>query len=224
LTFVNQRKTGNEMTRLLCATYLALLALGSVAHAQQTLGVDDLAKLLQNCSGDCGQAGKETSAPETLSKDEMSRLLKNRLVVEQAGKKSANGESFSLVERKKIASIANQPGYAAVDMEIYFDYNSAAIAPKAAATLVRLGQALSSDALSGKTFLIAGHTDASGSDGYNLSLSQKRAQSVRQFLMDAFRLTPNRLIAIGYGEEQLKRPATPDADENRRVQIVNLSR
>ena len=70
--------------------------------------------------------------------------------------------------------------------------------------------------------MIAGHTDAVGSNGYNQSLSERRAESVRKYLMDKHNLDISKLIAIGYGEEQLKLPETPNAGENRRVQIVNM--
>ncbi len=40
--------------------------------------------------------------------------------------------------------------------------------------------------------------------------------------MHSFHLDPDSLVTIGFGEEQLKNPQDPFADENRRVQIVNV--
>jgi outer membrane protein OmpA-like peptidoglycan-associated protein len=74
---------------------------------------------------------------------------------------------------------------------------------------------------------IAGHTDASGEDAYNQHLSEKRAESVRTYLLDNFpKLRKENLRAVGYGE---KRPeASNDTTEgrrrNRRVEFRILNR
>lgn len=61
--------------------------------------------------------------------------------------------------------------------------------------------------------LIEGHTDATGSMRYNQALSEARAVAVRQALVAAG-VSPDRLVAYGYGET---RPATPERADNRRV-------
>ena len=76
--------------------------------------------------------------------------------------------------------------------------------------------------MQGAVFVLGGHTDAKGSDEYNRHLSERRAESVKYFLTHKFDLPAGSLIAIGYGEEQLKNPHDPYAPENRRVQIVNM--
>ena len=111
-----------------------------------------------------------------------------------------------------------------IDLEIYFDYKSAEVTPKAVAVLDTLGRALSDARLADDSFLIAGHTDAKGGAAYNLELSQRRAQAVRQFLIANFKVDAQRLIAKGYGLQRLKTPTDPLAAANRRVQIVNLSK
>jgi len=70
--------------------------------------------------------------------------------------------------------------------------------------------------------LIAGHTDHTGTEEYNLELSEKRAQNVRQYLIENYGINGDRLGAKGYGET---RPvATNATDEgryqNRRVEII----
>ena len=127
---------------------------------------------------------------------------------------------LSTDERAKVASIAS--ARPAIDLTIYFDYNSANISPKALPALLELGKALSSDALGGRRFLVAGHTDASGSHAYNQKLSERRAAAIKTFLATQFQVDDKRLLAIGFGEEQLKNSVDPNSADNRRVQVVNL--
>ncbi len=70
--------------------------------------------------------------------------------------------------------------------------------------------------------VIEGHTDSFGSDQANLALSQKRAESVRQYIMANMKINQNAVSAVGYGES---RPAanneTPEGrSKNRRIDIV----
>lgn len=127
---------------------------------------------------------------------------------------------LTLGERKKVAEIAKtKPN---IDLEIYFEYNSSEITPQAEPDLMKLGRVLTSSDLKGNVFLIGGHTDAKGSDAYNQRLSERRAGSVKRFLQEHFDISNDALVTAGYGEEQLKNTADPNAAENRRVQVVNL--
>ena len=133
------------------------------------------------------------------------------------------GQTRSLTssQREQVAAVAKEKPK--VDLEIYFDYRSNGISPKAIPGLNSLGSVLSNPDLKGSVFMIAGHTDAKGSDSYNLTLSERRAEAVRQYLIDKFNLPPEALTAVGYGKEQLKDPRHPFAAENRRVQVVNMA-
>jgi outer membrane protein OmpA-like peptidoglycan-associated protein len=119
-----------------------------------------------------------------------------------------------------VAKLIEQSKAPNVDIQIFFDFDSAEILPQARPSLDELSKALSPK-LAGGTFLIAGHTDAKGSNAYNLALSQRRADSAKAFLIQIYHVDGGRLSAIGFGEEQLKNKDDPSADENRRVQIVN---
>lgn len=129
--------------------------------------------------------------------------------------------SITVEERTKIAQIAKAKP--SIDLEVTFDFDFADIGAKAMPTLVALGTALRDPELSGQSFLVGGHTDAKGSDAYNQTLSERRAEAVKHFLVEKFNLSAEHLIGIGFGKEQLKDKSNPFADENRRVQIVNLS-
>ncbi|GAB6073993.1 OmpA family protein [Nautilia lithotrophica] len=72
---------------------------------------------------------------------------------------------------------------------------------------------------------VAGHTDNIGSDEYNLKLSQKRAEAVKNILVNKFGINPNRIVAKGYGEKYPLVPNTTATNRalNRRVEIVNIT-
>jgi outer membrane protein OmpA-like peptidoglycan-associated protein len=124
-------------------------------------------------------------------------------------------------EREEIAKvIVDKPK---IDIAIFFDYNSDVIGPKAVGAVNELGVALLSPTLKGSTILLNGHTDAAGSPDYNLALSHRRAQSVRKYLINTFKIPEDRLLVAGFGFERLKLPNQPLAGENRRVEVVNTS-
>ena len=74
-----------------------------------------------------------------------------------------------------------------------------------------------------EVFLVEGHTDAIGSDIDNLSLSDRRAESVAKVLSDEFDVPPENLVTQGYGEQYLKIPTQNPERENRRVAIRRIT-
>jgi outer membrane protein OmpA-like peptidoglycan-associated protein len=128
--------------------------------------------------------------------------------------------SLSAAEREEIATIVKDKPK--IDLEINFDYNSANISAKSLPSVQALGRALSNPELKGSTFVVAGHTDAAGGDAYNQDLSERRADSIKRYLVDKFRIAGTDLVTVGYGKTKLKDPANPLADVNRRVQVANM--
>jgi outer membrane protein OmpA-like peptidoglycan-associated protein len=70
--------------------------------------------------------------------------------------------SLSLDDREHVAAIARQRPK--IDLDINFDYNSAALTPRTEPQLNNLGKALTSSELAGSVFMLGGHTDAKGGD------------------------------------------------------------
>ena len=129
-------------------------------------------------------------------------------------------------ERQPI--LANTPDVSPVEpaatvaLEVRFDFDSAVLTPQARTVLTQLATALKAPALSDSAFLIEGHTDARGSDVYNQSLSERRANAVLDFLTREQGVELSRLIAVGRGEAELLQPQAPASGENRRVEVANL--
>ncbi|GIL03142.1 MAG: hypothetical protein BroJett030_30410 [Alphaproteobacteria bacterium] len=126
-------------------------------------------------------------------------------------------------QRKKLDEIVAKKELPKIDITINFDYDSDRIRPDSIPALTELGKALTSEALASSRIVLNGHTDAAGSEAYNQNLSDRRAASVRDYLIGTFNIGPDRLIAVGFGEERLKNPVDPLAAENRRVEVVNLT-
>ena len=85
-----------------------------------------------------------------------------------------------------------------------------------------MADALHNPILLSNKFAVIGHTDAKGTRQYNLDLSQRRADSVKEMLVTTFGVDPKMLVAVGFGEEQLQDPANPEGAVNRRVQLLNI--
>lgn len=129
--------------------------------------------------------------------------------------------SLSLGEREQIAELAAaRPN---IDLEIQFGYNSAEISKRSMNAVQELGKALSDPNLKGSTFVVAGHTDGVGGDGFNQDLSERRADTIKRYLVEKYGIAGTDLVTVGYGKTKLKDTANPADPINRRVQVVNMA-
>jgi OmpA-OmpF porin, OOP family len=116
------------------------------------------------------------------------------------------------------------PDVPSVSVTVTFGSGSAVLTPAAMEQLNPLGRALVSSDLAPFRFRIEGHTDTVGPAEENRLLSERRANAVRDYLVERFGIAPARLVTEGLGESRLLVP-TPDEtpqQRNRRVQILNL--
>jgi outer membrane protein OmpA-like peptidoglycan-associated protein len=74
-----------------------------------------------------------------------------------------------------------------------------------------------------EVFYISGHTDAVGSDEDNLSLSDRRAETVARVLSDEFDIPPENLVTQGYGEQYLLVDTQQPERRNRRVEFQRIT-
>jgi outer membrane protein OmpA-like peptidoglycan-associated protein len=107
-----------------------------------------------------------------------------------------------------------------VGLTVTFGFNSVELTPDARRVLDVLAIAI--NRLPQFRFQIEGHTDAIGSDAFNLDLSQRRAAAVVQYLVLVHNVSPSRLAAIGFGKRKLRDPMHPTDGINRRVEVMNL--
>ena len=108
------------------------------------------------------------------------------------------------------------------NFDVAFDPDSSLIRPQSYQTIGRIADALSDPKLLLYTFLVIDHTAATGRRDANLTLSQRRADSIREVLAGTFKISPKRLQALGLGEEQLQDSSRPTSLANVRAQIVTI--
>ncbi|MGI9316104.1 MAG: OmpA family protein [bacterium] len=146
--------------------------------------------------------------------------------INQPAQAAATGEQVTQDQAQQVAAVEQQAPAApppSISMEINFAYNSAELTDHSLQQLAPLGQALQSPELAGLAFMLEGHTDATGTEDYNMVLSQRRAQAVGQFLYEYYGVDPNNLNLIGRGETALLDQTNPTSGVNRRVTITTLT-
>ena len=199
----------NSVAALIC---LALGALPLTASAQSNLEVNGLLDALVRPAPETSITRSLGATPEPVGPTEEELLFLESLPT----------RGLTVEVRQEVAEIAVERELPRIDLDIPFDYDSDALRADVMADLVVIGQALSSEDLRNSRFILAGHTDGVGSASYNQNLSERRAASVRAFLIEAFGLPPQQLVAVGFGFEQLRDTHNPAAAENRRVEVINL--
>jgi outer membrane protein OmpA-like peptidoglycan-associated protein len=114
-----------------------------------------------------------------------------------------------------------------LNADVLFDFDKADLLPKAEETLKKAADVIRERGPKGPV-RVEGHTDAKGDDNYNLKLSVRRAESVRNWLAQKGGLSGVNFTTKGFGKTQPVAPNTnPDGSDNpegrqknRRVTIV----
>jgi outer membrane protein OmpA-like peptidoglycan-associated protein len=205
------RLFGVKVMRPMLAIGALLLMTSGLAFAGEDVTADTIVRALQ-------PKPLTRSLSMTPAPDPAATAAEGRFVATLRNRKT---RSLSSGEREEIAAIAeDKPN---IDLEITFDYNSADISTSSLPSVQALGKALSDPNLKGSTFVVAGHTDAAGGEAYNQDLSERRADSIKRYLVDKFGIASNDLVTVGYGKSKPKDPNAPMDPANRRVQVVNMA-
>jgi outer membrane protein OmpA-like peptidoglycan-associated protein len=102
-----------------------------------------------------------------------------------------------------------------------FEYDSDMLQSSAIGQLQKLGTLIQRNPKA--RFTVEGYTDSFGAFEYNLDLSQRRADSVKRYLVEVMRINPAQIEARGYGAAKFRVPAGGSIEEqspNRRVEVV----
>jgi outer membrane protein OmpA-like peptidoglycan-associated protein len=106
---------------------------------------------------------------------------------------------------------------------LQFDFDSVELVSDSKSYIDRLGEVLIDPENAGKQLLIVGHTDGSGSDGYNTELSERRAVAIRNYLTTTWNIDASQLQIKGAGESQPLDGTDPLDGINRRVEFFSVN-
>ena len=110
------------------------------------------------------------------------------------------------------------------NVDIQFDPDTPVVRPDSYETVGRIADAMVQSTMLPFTFLIVGHIESNGRRENNVILSQRRADSIRDILVNTFKISTKRLQTVGLGEEQLLDPARPTAPVNQQIQIMTIAK
>jgi outer membrane protein OmpA-like peptidoglycan-associated protein len=108
-----------------------------------------------------------------------------------------------------------------IELKILFEFDKAVLTPEGRHSVESLGEAITDPNFASESFTIVGHTDLIGTESYNQTLSERRAQAVADEISRRFRIPASRLHAKGMGMSQPLYPTRSEADSrlNRRVEV-----
>ena len=111
-----------------------------------------------------------------------------------------------------------------IRFDVVFDQDSSLIRPASYQTIGSIADALTDPKLRPYRYLIVDHVKSAGRRDHNLILSQRRAESIRDVLVNTFKVSPKRLQALGLGEEQLQDVNRPASPANARVLLIAVGK
>jgi OmpA-OmpF porin, OOP family len=120
-----------------------------------------------------------------------------------------------------VPEILNLPSFT---VGIDFDSDTPVVRPSSYEAVGRIADALVQANLLPYSFLIVGHTDSNGRREANVMLSQRRADAIRDALINTFKISSKRLQSLGLGEEQFIDQAHPTSPANLQIQIVTIAK
>jgi outer membrane protein OmpA-like peptidoglycan-associated protein len=110
------------------------------------------------------------------------------------------------------------------NIDVQFDTDTPIVRPESYQTLGKLADTLVNSALLNYTFLIVGHVESGARRDHAVPLSQRRADAIRDILINTFKISGKRLQSVGLGEEQLLDPARPNGPANAQTQVMTLAK
>jgi len=203
-----ERREEAEMSRLLAA--------------EQARKADLRAQEAEQAKRLAAEQSSEAQQARLLAEQRSQEIAAREREAELARERAAAAEQESQDLQKALADLQakqTKRGMVLTLGDVLFDTDKADLKPGAQITLDRLAAFL--DDYPERHLLIEGHTDSRGPDEYNQSLSERRARSVRQALIDRG-IESVRLRAVGLGEEYpvASNESSAGQQQNRRVEIV----
>lgn len=178
-----------------------------------------IACLLGCCAITTGHASDQ-ALPTVLTERGIVKFVSPTVTAQELGEMLFGAERKAKMTRSMFRNMEVTPDpLVSVAMLIQFEFDSAALTTESKSSLDTLGSMLMMEGMSDKKLVVEGHTDAIGSSTYNLDLSERRANSVRDYLVNSHGIESDRLTTNGKGENYLIDILNPKSAMNRRVQF-----
>ncbi len=168
--------------------------------------------------------GMAAAQEQSSGKTSRAELIAQKLMPQNAQSAPKKGASY-LVKRLVVAAdgIGKQSilvnNRRSLDLSVLFDDGSDNLTDKGRTLLDDLAKALNKKNLEEASYLIGGHTDAKGDDAENKRLSERRARSVKTYLVSELGVDADRLAIAGFGEQRLADRDNPNSEINRRIEV-----
>jgi outer membrane protein OmpA-like peptidoglycan-associated protein len=167
-----------------------------------------------------GQAELERTRVQLAAREYSANLAEQRANAAEARANQASGEALRLqAEIEELKAMQTERGLVLTLGDVLFETDQAALKPGADKTITNLTEFMAK--YPERRVRVEGHTDARGSDEYNLQLSQRRANAVRDALMSRG-VSSDRIMTSGLGEGYpvASNDTSAGMQQNRRVEIV----
>jgi outer membrane protein OmpA-like peptidoglycan-associated protein len=204
------RKIRYVLTLLLLTAYLGSAFAGDVILFRQgeTPDPQDIARMLKG--GKQPEAGGaprvRTRGIKMMSEDTPTPQAEQAKAIERVAAPAGTSTAAAPAENSPVTFA----------LQIQFPFNSAQIQPDMKESLDAVAEGIK--LVGGMKIVVEGHTDASGAVDYNLILSKRRAEAVKEYLV-AHGVPAANLKAVGRGKFEPLVKENPTAPENRRVQF-----
>lgn len=203
---------------------ISVLAFTGVARAETS--DPETAQFMCDLAGDCAEAAPAAAGSQPAPSTGGARTSATRgFSFKRATSEGTAAATPPATTRPAAVGIqqrpAAKPAAGSADLKLTFLPGSAILTEEAKVRLVKYAAALNNPKIASRRVRIEGHTDASGSARSNQSLSQRRAQSVADFLI-ANGVPASRFEVVGYGSSKPLAGMPAESPANRRVMAVLL--
>jgi OOP family OmpA-OmpF porin len=191
----------------LVVTTVAILAVPILpSHGQAAPARDDIVNALKNFDG-----ATDFQPDIAALKQKISNRSKMR------GKNEPEPSKRPLI----VPELKDLPTFT---VSIDFDSDTPVVRPSSYETVGRIADAMVQANLLPYSFLVVGHTSSDGRREANAMLSQRRADAIRDSLVNTFKIPSKRVQSLGLGEEQFVDQIHPTSPANLQIQIVTIGK
>ena len=184
------------------------------------IGEDAKGKMTMEQIADAGKCGFATDL-ETIGQSQgMNKFVTDVFLAKVMRKPAPPAPPPPVI--KKPAPVMEKPvEKISMTLHFEFDFDKAVVRPEAHDDATKIADSMKK--YSKANVLLEGHTDSKGNEDYNMNLSKRRAESVKNYLVENFNVDASRISTIGYGESNpISTNDTPAGRQSNRRVVANI--